>query len=87
MSRHTDVDHALETQAMRQLIGKIPIKYRGVIQEIYFAEHVQCSECQKTAPIGIEVITIQSEGKTKKVVKHAFYCRAHGLEYQVKAQG
>jgi len=71
---------------MRQLIGKIPIKRRGVIEEIYLAEHVQCRECQRTVPVGIEVITVQSAGKSKKVLKHACYCRAHGMEYQAKAQ-
>jgi hypothetical protein len=37
-------------------------------------------------PVGIEVITVQPQGKSKKVLKHACYCRAHGMEYQMKAQ-
>jgi hypothetical protein len=71
---------------MRQLIGKIPIKHRGMIEEVYLAEHVQCGECQRTVPIGIEVITVQLEGKSKKILKHAFYCRAHGMEYQARVE-
>ena len=71
---------------MRQLIGKIPIKHRGVIEEVYLAEHVQRGECQRTVPVGIEVITVQPEGKSKKVLKHACYCRAHGMEYQARAE-
>ncbi len=72
---------------MRQLIGKILIKHRGVTEEVYFSEHVQCGQCQRTVPVGIEVVTVQLKGKSKKVLKHACYCRAHGMEYQMKAQG
>jgi hypothetical protein len=86
VSWHIEVIHAWETQAMHQLIGKIPIKHRGVIEEVYLAEHVQCGECQRTVPVGIEVITVRLEGKSKKVLKHAWYCRAHGLEYQARAE-
>lgn len=72
---------------MRQLIGKITIKSRSVIEEVYFSELVYCQECQKTVPIGIEVVAVKKDGDAKKVVKHAYYCRAHGAEYQVRAHG
>ena len=72
---------------MRQLIGKIPIKYRNVTEEIYFSEHVRCQNCQTTTPIGIEVVTVRIEGKSKKVIKHCWYCRAHGADYATRALG
>jgi hypothetical protein len=72
---------------MRQLIGKFPNKHRGVIEEVYFCELVSCIECQRTVPLGIEVFTVKKEGKLEKVMKHARYCRAHGLEYQMKLPG
>ena len=68
---------------MRELIGKI--KHRGVVQEVYRSEFVMCRECQRTVPVGIEVITVQLEGNSKKVLKHACYCQAHGLEYRAQA--
>ena len=70
---------------MRELIGKI--KQRGVIQEVYRSEHVMCRECQRTVPMGIEVITVQFDGITRKVLKHACYCQPHGLEYRAQADG
>jgi len=72
---------------MRQLIGKIPIKYRNVTEEIYFSEYVRCQNCQVTVPVGIEVITVRIEGQSKKVIKHGWYCRAHGADYAAKAAG
>jgi hypothetical protein len=72
---------------MRQLIGKIPIKSRDVIEEVYLSELVRCEECQRTVPIGIEVITVKKGSSPKKVVKHTCYCRAHGGEYQARAHG
>lgn len=71
---------------MRQLIGKIPIKSRDVVEEVYLSELVRCEECQRTVPIGIEVITVKRNSSPKKVVKHARYCRAHGGEYQARAE-
>ena len=44
---------------MRQLIGKIPIKGQRVVEEVYLSEQIRCRECQKTAPIGVEVVTVQ----------------------------
>ena len=70
---------------MRQLIGKL--KHRGVTDEVYLSEHIMCRECQRTVPVGIEVVTVQLVGNSKKVLKHACYCRAHGTEYQARAQG
>jgi hypothetical protein len=71
---------------MRQLIGRIPIQARNVIEEVYFSEHVRCQKCQITVPVGIEVVTITKQGKTKMVVKHAWYCRAHGSKYATRVQ-
>jgi heterodisulfide reductase subunit C len=72
---------------MRQLIGKMQIKHRNVTEEIYLAECVRCQNCQATVPIGIEVITVRKEGTSKKVVKHGWYCRAHGADYSIRALG
>ena len=70
---------------MRQLIGKIPIKYRNVTEEIYLSEYVRCQNCQTTVPMGIEVVTVIIEGKSKKIIRHGWFCRAHGAEYATKA--
>jgi Fe-S oxidoreductase len=72
---------------MRQLVGKIPIKYRNVIEEVYFSECIRCQNCQVTVPMGIEVVTVTKEGQSKKVIKHGWYCRAHGAEYTTRALG
>lgn len=71
---------------MRQLIGKFPIKHRGVVEEVYLSELVHCNECQRMVPVGIEVFTVKKVGKLDKVMKHARYCRAHGLEYQMRCR-
>ena len=63
---------------MRQLIGKIPTKEPNVIEEVYFAELIRCRECQKSVPMGIEVVRVKRDGKSKKVLSHRYYCRAHG---------
>jgi hypothetical protein len=72
---------------MRQLIGRLPSKERGAVDENYLAEHVRCRECQRTSPMGIEPVTVQKAGTTKKILRRAFFCRAHGAEYQGRAQG
>ena len=72
---------------MRQLIGKIPIKGQKVAEEVYLSEQIRCRECQKTVPIGVEVVTVQKDGPSKKVVKRAFYCRSHSGEYESRARG
>ena len=71
---------------MRQLIGKIGVK-RGIVEEVYLSETVRCSECQKTVPIGVEVVTVQKGGLSKKVLKRAFYCRSHAGDYESRARG
>ena len=45
---------------MRQLIGKIPVTGK-VIEEVYLTEQVRCRECQKTVPIGVEVVAMRAE--------------------------
>jgi hypothetical protein len=70
---------------MRQLIGKIPIKYRDLTEEVYFCEDVRCQDCQHAVPLGIEVVTVRKEGETRKVVKHGWYCRAHGADFVLRA--
>ena len=64
---------------MRQLLGKIA--QRGLTEEVYLAETVRCQDCQITVPMGIEVVTVRKEGKSKKVLKHSWYCRGHGSNY------
>jgi Fe-S-cluster-containing hydrogenase component 2 len=71
---------------MRQLLGKIPISYRNVTEEIYLSECVRCQSCQVTVPMGIEVVTVRKEGKSKKVIKHGC-SRAHGTDYATRALG
>ncbi len=72
---------------MRQFIGKLPTKERGVVDEIYIAETVRCRDCQKTSPMGIEVVTVKKQGKNKIILRRAFFCRVHGAEYHSRAQG
>jgi hypothetical protein len=72
---------------MRQLIGKIPFKYRNTTEEIYLSEYVRCQNCQATVPMGIEVVTVRKEEKSRKVIKHCWYCRAHGADYATRALG
>jgi hypothetical protein len=71
---------------MRQLLGKIP-KTRGVTEEVYLAETVRCQDCQATVPMGIEVVTVRKEGKSKKVIRHSWYCRGHGANYAASVLG
>jgi hypothetical protein len=71
---------------MRQLIGKMPTKECNVTQEVYLSELIRCRECQKTTPIGIEVIMIKRDGVCKTVLNHEYYCRAHGHDYEMKVQ-
>src|SRR3974390_448234 len=73
-------------RSVRELIGKIRTKDPNVTTRIYLSEIVRCCECQKTVPLGIEVITLKREGESKKVLEHRCYCRDHGLEYEEKAQ-
>lgn len=72
---------------MRQLLGKIPIKYRNVTEDVYLSEFIRCQSCQATVPTGIEVVTVRNDGKSKTIIKHSRFCRAHGAEYATKALG
>lgn len=72
---------------MRQLIGKIPIKGKVVVEEVYLSEQIRCLECQKMVPIGVEVVRVQKDGKSKKVLKRAWYCRSHAGDYESLARG
>ncbi len=72
---------------MRELMGKIPSKDDpNVIQKVYLSEIVRCHKCQRTAPIGIEVVTIRKDGESKMVVRRGCYCRAHGHDYEMRLQ-
>ena len=57
---------------MRQLIGKIRTKDPNVIEEVYLSELIRCRECQRSVPMGIEVVRIKRDGKSKKVVSHRY---------------
>ncbi len=72
---------------MRQLLGKVPIKYRNVTEEIYLSEFVRCQNCQATVPTGIEVVTVRKEGNSKTIIKHGWFCRGHGAEFATRALG
>jgi hypothetical protein len=71
---------------MRELIGKIPTKDPNVIEEVYLSELIRCRECHQTAPMGIEVITVKRDGGSREVLKHGYYCRAHGHDYEETVQ-
>jgi len=71
---------------MRQLIGKITVTGK-VLEEVYLSEQVRCRECQKTVPIGVEVVAIEKGTSPKKVIKRAFYCRSHAGDYESRARG
>jgi hypothetical protein len=72
---------------MRELMGKIPTKDPNVTEVVYLSELVRCRECQRTVPVGIEVITFRKDGESKKVLRHECYCRAHGVDYETRVQG
>jgi len=71
---------------MRELIGKIPTKDPNITEVVYLSEIVRCRECQKTVPMGIEVVTVKKNGESKEVLRSVCYCRIHGLDYETKAQ-
>ena len=66
---------------------KDPHQGPGVVEEVYLPRQIRCRECQKTVPIGVEVVTVQKDGPSKKVVKRAFYCRSHAGDYKSRARG
>ena len=72
---------------MRQLIGKISIKGKVLVEEVYLSEQVRCLECQKMVPIGVEVVRVQKEGEKKKILKRVYYCRPHAGDYESRARG
>lgn len=71
---------------MRELVGKIATKDPNVTEVVYLAEIVRCIECQKTAPVGIEVVTVKKSGESRKTIRHVCYCRGHGFDYEEKAK-
>jgi hypothetical protein len=71
---------------MRDLIGKISTKEHDVTKKVYFSDLIRCRCCQQTVPVGIEVVTLRSVGDSKEVLKHEYYCRAHGFDYEMRAQ-
>jgi hypothetical protein len=71
---------------MRELIGKIPTKHPNVVEEVYLSELVRCRQCHQTAPMGIEVIAVKREGASRKILKHRYFCRAHGHDYEMTVQ-
>jgi hypothetical protein len=71
---------------MRELIGKIPTKDPNVTETVYLSEIVRCRECQMTVPIGIEVVRLKKDGESKKVLRHEYYCRAHGIDYEERVR-
>jgi hypothetical protein len=71
---------------MRELIGKIPTKDPNITEVVYLTEIVRCLECEQTVPMGIEVVTVKKGEGSREVVRHVFYCRGHGFDYETKAQ-
>jgi hypothetical protein len=74
---------------MRELIGKLPTHDRNVTQKVYRCEAIRCQKCQRTVPLGIEVVTINTLNGS--VARHEYYCRAdafdsHGLDYEHRIQ-
>jgi hypothetical protein len=73
-------------RAIRELIGKIPTKDPNIVEEVYLSELIRCRECQQTAPMGIEVITVKRDGGSRKVLRHGYFCRSHGHDYEMTLQ-
>ena len=71
---------------MRELVGKISTKDPDITQVVYLSEIVRCLECERTVPVGIEVVTVKRTGESRKPIRHVCYCRAHGLDYEARAQ-
>ena len=72
---------------MREIMGKIQTKDPNITEVVYLSEVVRCLECQKTVPMGIEVVTVKKSGDSKEVLRHVCYCRGHGFDYETKVQG
>jgi hypothetical protein len=71
---------------MRELVGKIPTKDPNITEVVFLSEIVRCLECQRTVPVGIEVVTVERNDDSKKVIRRLCYCRGHGFGYETKAQ-
>ena len=71
---------------MRELIGRMRTKDPSVTEEVYLTELVRCQECEQTVPIGIEVVTVKRDKNFRKVLRHGYYCRAHGHDYETDVQ-
>jgi hypothetical protein len=71
---------------MRELIGQMATSEPGVTRSVYRSEMIRCGECEKMAPIGIEVITARKDGDSRKVLEHRYYCRSHGLDYESRSE-
>jgi hypothetical protein len=71
---------------MRQLLGKIPGN-ENIVEKVYLSEQVYCLMCQRTVPVGIEVVRTQKQEVSQKALGRRCYCRVHGAEYVVAAGG
>lgn len=71
---------------MRELLGKIPTREPNITEEVYLSEIVRCRECQRTVAMGIEVVTVKKGDERKEVLRHEYYCRAHGIDYEARVQ-
>jgi len=86
LSAALNVASGIRRRVMRELIGKIPTKDPNITEVVYLAEIVRCLDCQQTVPMGIEVVTIKKTEESKEVIRHVFYCRGHGFDYETRAQ-
>ena len=76
---------------MRELIGRIQTHEPNVTQRIYRSETILCQKCLRTVPVGIEIVTVRTQGQSQKVLLHEYYCRAdafdsHGVDYETRIQ-
>lgn len=67
---------------MRELIGTKRTNDPAVSTSVYRSDLIYCRDCKKTVPVGIEVITSRQERDSKTVLRHEYYCRVHGMEYE-----
>ena len=67
---------------MRELIGTRKTSDPAVTISVYRSDLVHCRECRKTVPVGIEVITARKERGPQTVLKHQYFCRVHGIEFE-----
>jgi len=67
---------------MRELIATKRTGEPGVTKSVYRSDLIYCRDCRKTVPVGIEVITARQDRGVKTVLKHEYYCRVHGMEYE-----